>query len=191
MGDRAERPARASPALDLAEAVIAVASRLAGALAGLACLGALAVICYAVAMRYFVGRPLTWADEVAGYLVVLTVMLGVAEAQRRGENIGVDIVNDRSPRWLIGLVGVVSAAAVAAVAWLFVDEGLKMVAFSRMIGIMSNVLPGLPMWTVQIAVPIGGLLLLLVALVQLWAWAAGRRPAGIDAKAAPARGAHE
>jgi TRAP-type C4-dicarboxylate transport system permease small subunit len=148
--------------------------RMSSWLAGSACLGAFGVVCYSVFMRYFWGRPVTWADEVAGYLVVATVMFGVAEAQRRGENIGVDVVNEQSPAWLVRLVGTAGALSVAATAWLLLDEGLEMVEFSRMIGIMSNVLPGLPMWTIQLAVPVGGLLLLLVALVQLLSWSVGR-----------------
>ncbi|MBM3597296.1 MAG: TRAP transporter small permease [Alphaproteobacteria bacterium] len=162
------------------ESAVGWLSRIANGIAALACLLTLALVCYAVAMRYFVGRPLTWGDEVAGYLVVVTVMLGVAEAQRRGENIGVDVVDERSRFGLVRLVGALSALAVGVCAWLFLWEGLQMVAFSRMIGIMSNVLPGLPMWTVQIAVPLGGVLLLLVAAVQLACWLAGLWPRGLD-----------
>jgi TRAP-type C4-dicarboxylate transport system permease small subunit len=163
-----------------AETLVARLSRIANGLAALACLATLGLVCYAVAMRYFVGRPLTWADEVAGYLVVVTVMLGVADAQRRGENIGVDVVDENSRFALVRLVGIASAAAVGICAWLFLWEGLQMVEFSRMIGIMSNVLPGMPMWTIQIVVPLGGALLLLVALIQLACWLTGIRPRGLE-----------
>lgn len=158
------------------ERVIAGISRFAQALAGLACLACFALVCWAVAMRYFFNQPQSWSDEAVGWLVVAIVMLAVPEAQRRGENIGVDWLVDRwtgaKRRAVIGL----GAAAVAITAIVLIVEGWETVNFTRMIGIKSNALPDMPLWAVQALIPIGAILLLLVALGQIGAWLAGREP---------------
>ncbi len=165
----------------------AAVGRLAGAAASLAaaaCLGAFALVCFQVIMRYFANRPQAWADEVAGWLIVATVMLAAPEAQARGENIGVDAVIERAQGPVRRGLLLLGLGAVAATAWIILDEGIEMVAFSRMVGIASNVNPEMPLWAVQALVPVGGGLLLAIALWQIVALFAGRepgRPQGPDA----------
>jgi TRAP-type C4-dicarboxylate transport system permease small subunit len=162
-----------------AERVVAVLSRFLEHLAGAACLACFAVVCYAVAMRYFLNRPQAWTDEAVGWLVVATVMLALPEAQRRGEHIGVDLLLEKARRARRGL-SIVGLLFVLATAALLVQQGVETVLFTRMIGIVSNALPQVPLWLVQGLIPLGGALLFLVALVQLAAWLAGREPAGIS-----------
>jgi TRAP-type mannitol/chloroaromatic compound transport system permease small subunit len=57
-----------------------------------------------------------------------------------------------------------------------VTEGIEMVTFTRMIGIVSNVLPEVPLWAIQALVPIGGALLLLVTVAQLFCLLSGIEP---------------
>ena len=75
-------------------------------------------------------------------------------------------------RAVIGL----GAASVAIVAIVLIVEGWKTVSFTRMVGIKSNALPDMPLWAVQALIPLGAVLLLLVALGQIGAWFAGREP---------------
>ena len=138
------------------ETVVAVVSRVAIALAGATCLATLAMVCYAIITRYFFNRPQSWSDEAVGWMIVISVMLAIPEAQRRGEVLGV--------------------FSVAAVGYLLVTEGIEMVVFTRMIGIVSNVLPEVPLWAIQAMVPIGGALLLMVTLAQLFCLLAGLEP---------------
>ncbi|MBL8669196.1 MAG: TRAP transporter small permease [Alphaproteobacteria bacterium] len=162
------------------ERAVAAVSKLSLAVAAVACLSCLALVCYGVAMRYFLGRPQSWADEAVGWLVVIVVMLAVPEAQRRGENIGVDWLVERWSGAKRRAVLALGALSVAAVAVMFVVEGAETVMFTRMVGIVSNALPEVPLWAIQGLIPLGGLLLLLVALAQLAAWASGREPEGYE-----------
>lgn len=158
------------------ESAVAFVSRVAMLLAGAACLTTLGFVCYAIAMRYFFNQPQAWSDEAVGWLVVVLVMLALPEAQRRGEHIGVDALTERlrgRARRGVAVLGIVS---VAIVAWLFVTEGIETVEFTRMIGLLSNVLPDIPLWAVQALIPIGGALLLLVTLSQLLCYLAGLEP---------------
>lgn len=165
------------------EAVIALVSRGAAAIAGLACLATLAMICYAVAMRYFFGKPQGWTDEAVGWLIVVAVMFAVPEAQRRAEHIGVDALIDKaSARWRRALLAF-GVLAVALTALILIREGWEMVAFSRMIDLKAIGIPEVSLWLIQIFVPIGGVLLLLVTLGQLFCHAVGLDPEGPEAGA--------
>lgn len=165
------------------EAALARLSQGAAAIAGVACLATLAMICYAVAMRYFFGRPQGWTDEAVGWLIVVAVMFAVPEAQRRAEHIGVDAVIDKaSPRWRRILLSF-GVLAVAATALILIREGWEMVAFSHMVGMKAIGIPEVSLWTIQIFVPLGGLLLLLVSLGQLFCHAVGLEPRGPEASA--------
>jgi TRAP-type C4-dicarboxylate transport system permease small subunit len=162
------------------ERIAAAVSRFAQALAAIACLGCLALVCYAVVVRYLFGRAEPWTDEAVGWCVVALVMLAVPEAQRRGENIGVDWLVDKwsgaRRRAVIGL----GALSVAITALVLIREGWETVAFTRTIGIVSNQIPEVPLWAVQALIPIGAGLLLLVAVAQIAAWCAGREPEGYE-----------
>ena len=174
-GHGARRLARVAA---IAERVATLTSRLASALAAVAVLACFALVCWGVVARYFFSQALTWSDEVAGWLVVAIVMLAVADAQRRGENIGVDLLLDhtkgRARRALVAL----GVAMVAICALMIAVHGVEMVQFSRMLDLRSNTLGSVGVWTVQMLVPLGALLLLIVSLAQLVTLAAGRTPEG-------------
>lgn len=55
----------------------------------------MSLVGYSVVNRYLLGTPVTWIDELSGYLVVALVMLGAAESLRRGDHIAVDLITSR------------------------------------------------------------------------------------------------
>ncbi|MCC7049206.1 MAG: TRAP transporter small permease [Alphaproteobacteria bacterium] len=156
----------------------AAASRVATALAAVAVLACFVLVCWAVGARYFFNRPLTWSDEVTGWLVVAMVMLAVADAQRRGENIGVDLLLERTRGRVRRALVALGVAMVAVCAAMILVHGIEMVQFSRMLDLRSNTLGAVGVWVVQLLVPIGAALLLVVALAQLVVVAAGGTPEG-------------
>ena len=139
------------------------------ALAAIALLASMAMIVYSVVMRYLLNQPIPWVDEMVGYLLVACVMLAAADALRQGEHIAVDIVTERlsarGKRW----TAVLGLLAVALSALLLLVEGWDMVAFSWMVGLLSNGYLAVPMWIPQALVPVGALLLLLAAIAALGA----------------------
>jgi len=153
--------------------VVRLITDVAMALAALSVLVSLALVCYSVAMRYFIGRPEPWVDEAVGYVLVASVAFAIAEALRKGEHISVDILTERlAPRGQ-RVVQVLGLIAVALTALILVTEGWEMVAFSRMVGIRSIGYLAIPIWTAQALIPAGGALLLLAALAELLRIAAG------------------
>ncbi len=154
-------------------------ARIGIALAAAALLVSLALIAWSVVMRYLLNQPIAWVDELVGYLLVVSVMLAAADALQEGEHIAVDIVSERlAPRGrrVILLIGFV---AVAISALLLVVEGWDMVAFSRMVNLLSNGYLAVPMWIPQLAVPVGAALLLLASIVGFAAaWRDKKGPSG-------------
>ena len=155
---------------------VALLASTAIALSAMALLVSLALIGYGVAMRYFVNRPVVWVDEMISYLLVAIVMLAAADALRKGEHIAVDIVTERlgpAGRRLTAASGLVAVAVCGA---FLVEEGWGMVAFSRMVGIVSTGSLAMPVWLPQLLVPVGGGLLVLAALAGLARMALGEPP---------------
>ena len=148
-------------------------ARLGIALAALSLLASLVLIVFSVVMRYFLNQPAAWVDELVGYLLVACVMLAAADALFEGEHLAVDLVTERLGRAGRHASLIAGLVAVALTALLLVVEGFDMVGFSRMVGLMSNGYMAVPMWIPQLLVPIGGVLLLLAALVALRAAARG------------------
>lgn len=154
-------------------AAAALLSRSCAVLASLATLACLALVTLSVIARYLFGAPFVWIDEVAGWLVVALVMLSVAEAQRRGEHIAVEPPQRTSGTWFARATAFIGVGAVLAVALILFSEGMATVAFSRMVGIATNI-EGLLIWPIQLLIPLGAALLGIVGAAQLLA---GKPPA--------------
>lgn len=63
-------------------------------LSGVLLVGGLALLFIGVIARYIVEKPIFWADEVAGYLVVWGALLGTGVALREGKHIRVHMLYD-------------------------------------------------------------------------------------------------
>jgi TRAP-type C4-dicarboxylate transport system permease small subunit len=176
MADSGAETSAGRRALRLAETGVRVLCRAAMAGAVLLLASIFALIVYSVLMRYLAGRPQPWIDEAIGWLLVGSVMLAIPEVQRRGDHIGIDLVTQSvGPRLKRGLM-LLGLLMVLASALIFTREGAVMVAFSRMINVLSNQIPEVPLWVVQGFVPVGFGLMALVAAVQFALVAAGLKP---------------
>lgn len=162
--------------IDNLDRVVGVLAALGVALAAVGLIASMFLIAYSVVMRYFVNRPVIWVDELVGYLLVASVMLAAADALRHGEHIAVDIATERLGERGRRVIAFVGLAAVALAAALLTVEGVDMVAFSRMVGLLSNGKIAVPMWIPQLVVPVGASLLGATAVVAFLAALAGRAP---------------
>jgi TRAP-type C4-dicarboxylate transport system permease small subunit len=164
--------------------IIAALAALGVALAAIALIASMFLIAYSVVMRYFLNTPVTWVDELVGYLLVATVMLAAADALREGEHIAVDIVTERLGARGKRITALAGLFAVALAAALLTVEGADMVEFSRMVGLLSNSTMAVPMWIPQLAVPIGAALLGAAAVVAFFLALRGEAPPPTTAPAA-------
>lgn len=172
------KPPTAAPrgAIDRIARVIGVVNDAAMALAAAGVLASLGLICWAVVMRYVFNRPPVWVDEVVGFVLVGIVMLAAAQSLRRGEHIGVDILITRlGPRGRLWAQAW-SSLSVLVVSLILVVNGWRTAMFARQIGVLTEGNLEIPSFWLQLFLPLGGLMMLLVSLEALLRLAARAPP---------------
>jgi TRAP-type transport system small permease protein len=130
-----------------------------------------------VVARHLAGGALHWTEELARHLMIWMLFLGAALALRRGAHLGIDALVERMRPRMQACIRLLVALILVGFALLMVQQGI--VLSQRTMGQRSSGL-GYPMGYVYLAVPVGGGLLLLMALDLVRAEAAallGRRPA--------------
>jgi C4-dicarboxylate transporter DctQ subunit len=158
----------AQPAPSLFESAITRISTFVAGIAALMVIFMLAIIGYSVIQRYFFGTPVTWTDELIGYLVVAIVMFGAAETLRRGEHITVDLLTADRQGLIKKIIDIWGNLAIIAVAVVLLISTKATLSYSYNFDILSNGYLEVPMWIPQSSLVVGGVLLLLVALVRIW-----------------------
>ncbi len=169
----ASPPATLPLGITLLGRVIDVLCRLAIALAAAGVLASLALIAWSVVMRYVFNNPPAWVDDAVAMMLVAVVMLAAGPALRRGEHIGVDVLTSQlrargkrvSEAW--------SALAAALTGAILLFNGWDTVVSSRMMGIITDGEIEIPLYWLQLFLPIGGAMLILVAIEALARLAAG------------------
>lgn len=134
------------------------------------------VVSYSVFMRYVLGTPVTFSDELTGFIVVAMVALGAGEVLLRGEHFGVDLLTERAgPRmqWVVDLWGMFGVILVAAAV---LYSAVLMVQFSYDFGIYSDGYLSVEMWIPQGFLLIGMVILILAAIARIITLLTVRRP---------------
>jgi TRAP-type C4-dicarboxylate transport system permease small subunit len=163
--------------------VVDALARLAQAIAAAGLLLSVALIGWAVIMRYAFNAAPVWVDEVVGFLLVAIVLLGAAQTFRRGEHIGVDLLvgrlGRRSRRWADAW----AAVATLAITGVLIINGWQTAMLARMLGLLTEGHLEWPTWLLMLLMPVGGALLLLAAVEALWRALAGAEgPASVSGK---------
>lgn len=127
----------------------------------------MSVVGYGVVNRYILGSPVTWTDELSGYLVVALVMLGAAETLRRGEHISVDLLTAHLPPKRRRIADLWGNLMVLVVAVSLLISGRATIAYSWNFGILSEGYLEVPMWIPQSFIILGAALLALVAVANM------------------------
>ena len=170
MSDESPSPGRmpGGPALAGLSRVVGWLTGLAMGLAALALLASLALIGWAVVMRYAFNAAPGWVDDFVGFSLVAIVLLAAAQTLRKGEHIGVDLLVERlgpaGRRWAQAW-GAFAAMLMAAV---LVWNGWETAMLARMLGLVTEGNLEWPTWMVMLLMPVGGALLLLAGLESLW-----------------------
>lgn len=164
----------ARPALSFFVSAVTGLSALAAGIAAVLVIGMLAIMGYGVAQRYFLGTPVTWTDELTGYLVVAIVMFGAAETLLRGEHINVDLLTAKRSGTAKKIIEIWGNAAVICVAVVLLIATRATLSYSYNFAILSNGYLEVPMWIPQSSMLVGGVLLLLAAVVRTIALLRGK-----------------
>ena len=125
------------------------------------------VVTYSVVNRYILNTPITWTDELSGYLVVALVMLGAADALRRGDHISVDLITSRLTKRGKKLVEIWGYIIVLVFSSVLLISSKRTIDYSVNFEIVSEGYLEVPMWIPQSFLILGGSLVFLVALAKL------------------------
>lgn len=142
--------------------------RLCGALSTALILIVFVQIVVAVIRRYVFDRPLQWNDEMIGYLLVTLVMLGAAEALRRGDHIAIDLMSGRLEGRRAKAQQALSHMSVMAFAAIVGLSIWDSIAFARGFGSYSVGYIEIETWIPQVPVVLGAALLFLTAALGLF-----------------------
>jgi TRAP-type C4-dicarboxylate transport system permease small subunit len=119
-----------------------------------------------VAGRKFFSAPISGAEEVMNFLMVVVVFLGAGVVAYDGTHINMEIVLDRFPPRVATALRVLAQAAAIAVAAIVVKLGVPIIDHLRAFDERSQA-ANVPLWIPQSAVPIGLTLLALGALARI------------------------
>jgi C4-dicarboxylate transporter, DctQ subunit len=144
-------------------------------LAGLTLAAATILAIVAVLSRYLFNYIIFWSDEAVIYLIICSTFIGAVITLRHNEHVGVNVlsavVGPRGKRVLVAL----SALLVALYCGIFGFLGWLMVTEPAARNIVTPAL-NVPLWVVQISLPIGLTLMFFRALEILYRTARGREP---------------
>lgn len=141
--------------------------RLGGALATLLILLVFGIVVVAIVNRYLVDSPLLWGDEFIGYTLVAIVMLGAAEAFRRGDHIAIDLLANRAGRRGRLALEILGSSAVIVFAGLLGWSAWKSIVFARAFGSYSVGYIEIETWIPQVPMLAGAFLLAVAAAARL------------------------
>jgi tripartite ATP-independent transporter DctM subunit len=117
-----------------------------------------------VIARYVLHHPLVWSDELASFLFLWLAMLGAVIALQRGQHMCLTVVVQKLPPWVRSWADALAAAVVATFVLLILHPAYDYAAdqwsiLSPSLSIQGTYRAG--------ALPVGGVLLLLFALLRL------------------------
>lgn len=139
-----------------------------------------------VTARYLLNAPITWSDELVALSLAAITMLAAPKVLLEGGHVEVDMLTSMARGRIALLIRLWSSVAVLAVALLLIFNGWSTAMFSKMIGLLTEGHLELPLWQLQLLMPLGGVLLIPVVILQIWQTAfAWRHAATIPAQQAP------
>lgn len=118
----------------------------------------LAVVLYAVFMRYVLNMAPAWSEEIARYLMVWVGLLASSIALKRGRHIGLSTLVDRifsSYKRYVYLV------ADALILFFFLVVFIQGVSMTKFVAPQRSPSALIPMWIPYMSVPAGSLLMII------------------------------
>ena len=123
--------------------------------------------------RYVLFSTFTWYDEIARACFVWVVFLGAAVGVKRGAHFGLHLVIDMLSERARRLAAFVTPLVIIAFSSVLVVQGLEFMEFGRF---QQLPVMGISKDWIYAAMPVGGLLMIVYSLRNLWR-AARARPA--------------
>ena len=155
-------------------------------LSGVLMLVMLGVVLMGVTFRYVLNSALSWYDEFAGYVLVWLTMFGTVVALAKGKHISFETLVEKLPSGWQRATEIFSTVCVLGFSLVMLVSGWVLVR--SMWGETSVSVPSVDMSWVYSVLPISGLLLVLVGIMQLTMLVTGREIPGAPKRKAMEEG---
>ncbi len=155
-------------------------------LSGVLMLAMLGVVLLGVLFRYVLDAALSWYDEFAGYVLVWLTMFGTVVALAKGKHISFETLVEKLPEGWQRPVEIFGSLCVLSFSLVMLVSGWVLVR--SMWGETSVSVPSVDMSWVYSVLPISGVLLVLVGVVQITMLVAGKEMPGAPKRKAMEEG---
>lgn len=115
-----------------------------------------AIIFYAVVMRYIFQRPPFWAEELSRFIFIWIIMLGAVLVTREQSHIEFVLIIQLLPKRLRFVLTMLIRLLMLAFCWVMVQQGLKIYPI---VAEASSPTFGISMGWLYLSIPVGGLLM--------------------------------
>ncbi len=130
-----------------------------GIVSGLGILVMGIILAYEVVCRYVFNSPTIWAQEIAIYLYMWTMLAAASYTLQSGKHINVDLVIMHLPARVKAVLEIATSAIGAAFCAVVAVQAYEMIAVTLRFGKVTATPLRVPMWIPQSALLIGFLLL--------------------------------
>jgi len=124
-------------------------------------IGITAIVCAGVFWRYFLNDALSWTEETAKFVMVWLVFAGAPIALRKGGHASINILPDMLPTRLRHGLFVLIYLTILGFLAVLIDQGI---AFAWQAKSQTTATTNISMLYIFSAMPIGGVIMLLVGL---------------------------
>lgn len=157
-----------SPSLRVFERAVTIIANVAFGLAAALVLMDFLLLGFSVFARYITSTPIIWGDEIVALSLTGITMLASPKVLLDRGHIEVDILTAQLKGHMALFAQLWSSTAVFAVALLLIFNGWGTAMFSKIIGLLTEGYLELPLWILQLLLPVGGSLLVPVVILQFW-----------------------
>ncbi len=165
----------------LARAALGI-NRVAILLAEVALVSLMVLTVYAVVARYFFRSPSIFGVEISTYLLLVVAWLSVGWTHHVGRHVSMEALNEKlGPRWK-RFTDVVSQCVILTFCAVLLWSGTQFTLTALERNYRSGSLLKFPLWMAYLLIPVGALLLGMVALLRL------RRTRSVTVAAQPQEG---
>jgi len=112
-----------------------------------------------VALRYFLGRPTSWAVEICGYILLFIPFLVAAWVQRREEHVRMDLLLSRLGPKAQSLLNAITSFGSAVICLVLTWYGLKITVYFFKLGYQTPTILMLPKSMIIAIIFVGSFLL--------------------------------
>lgn len=117
------------------------------------------IVNFAVFMRFVVGKPLTWSEEMGIALFIFITFVGMSSVTKTDSHLRIDILIGRFPRaveTVLELIRKLIVIFVLAVVFIYYGIGLMEISVNKMLPVTK-----IPYYYLDLALPVGAALSLI------------------------------